>query len=111
MEVLERLGGADGDVDRRLLGVGDADARGLLVGELDLEVAEEAPRVATGTASSGSSIECSQMKALSSERASSAQRVPPRPMRPLGNSITASAGTSRRPKRVLWRVTAMDIIT
>src|SRR3712207_9256294 len=35
-------------VDRGLLGVGDADALGLLVGELDLEVLEEAPRVRDG---------------------------------------------------------------
>src|SRR3954470_14805507 len=44
-EVFQDLAGAHGHVDRGLIGVVDADAVGLVVGQLDLVAGEEAPRV------------------------------------------------------------------
>ena len=55
--------------------------------------------MATGSASDGSSMECSQLNAPSVSAATIAKRVPPRPIRPVGNSMTSSDAISSVPKR------------
>jgi hypothetical protein len=102
-EALELGGGAHGhpDVDRR--GVLDADPGGLRLVDVDGEVREEQPGLVIGRARSGSSIDCSQANGdVSSARAGVA--APPRPIRPAGNSMTASLWISRVPKRELSKV-------
>src|SRR4051794_24727362 len=44
-EVLQALRGADGDEDRRIAGLRAADSLGVVVGQLDLVVVEEAERI------------------------------------------------------------------
>src|SRR4051812_27520873 len=64
----------------------------------------------TGIASDASSSECSHRNGADSSRAMSVYWVPPRPIRPFGNSSTDSSGTSRAPKRVLSMFTGICLL-